>query len=535
MSAVVTDQFRIANATSFVESVLNDANSYYVFLGLPNPTVAGFGRTATSNDWPLAPVDNLSYQTHYRDSMMFGKKINSANIRRVVKKHTWVKNSRYDMYRHDYSATNLAPNSKTTNLYRSNYYVMNSDFEVYICIDNGSSGSPSSSTARGNRSLIEPDFTDIEPVTQSDGYTWKYLFTVAPSDIIKFDSTEYIVLPNDWSTTTDSQIKNIRESGNSDVNNNQIKKVYVKNPGTTGGYLSSVASGPHTLNIFGDGTGGKVSVEVTSTGIIESVKVISGGSGYTYGIVDLGPIQVSDDNSTALGELIPIIPPSKGHGYDIYKELGADKVLVYARFDDSTKDFPIDSSFAQVGIIKNPEKSTSTDIYKANEFSSLESFKVSSSLSETTKNYAGVKITQTVTDGTARGYIASYDTDTKIVKYFQDRSLFFASPTGGSGGGSSHIDTIDVSSRSKVLKFGGTGDITVSATGDIHTRNIDTSLTGVTTSVNNKIINLGVEYSSGVAGPEINKKTGDIIYITNRSTVQRDLRQKEDIKIVLEF
>ena len=43
MSAVVTDQFRIANATSFVESVLNDANSYYVFLGLPNPATVGFG------------------------------------------------------------------------------------------------------------------------------------------------------------------------------------------------------------------------------------------------------------------------------------------------------------------------------------------------------------------------------------------------------------------------------------------------------------------------------------------------------------
>ena len=44
-----------------------------------------------------------------------------------------------------------------------------------------------------------------------------------------------------------------------------------------------------------------------------------------------------------------------------------------------------------------------------------------------------------------------------------------------------------------------------------------------------------MEYTNGVAGPEINKKTGDIIYITNRSAVQRDLRQKEDIKIVLEF
>ena len=36
----------------------------------------------------------------------------------------------------------------------------------------------------------------------------------------------------------------------------------------------------------------------------------------------------------------------------MYTELGTDKVLVYARFDDSTKDFPVDTSFAQVGIVK---------------------------------------------------------------------------------------------------------------------------------------------------------------------------------------
>ena len=528
MSAVVTDQFRIANANSFVESVLNNSNSYYVFLGLPNPTAAGFGRTTASLDWPLAPVDNLNYQTHYRDSMLFGKKISGANIRRVVKKHEWVKNTRYDMYRHDYSVNNLAPNSKTSNLYRSNYYVMNSDFEVYVCIDNGSSGVSEETSSKGNRSLIEPDFTDVEPVTLSDGYTWKYLFTIAASDVIKFDSTEYIVLPNNWDTTTDSQIKTIRESGNSDISKNQIKKVYIKNRGLTGGYISTIASGPVTLEILGDGTGGKVSVSVSSTGKIDSVKVISGGYGYTYGIIDLGPLQASTENSTALGELIPIIPPSKGHGYDIYKELGADKVLVYARFDDSTKDFPSDTSFSQVGIIKNPEKSTTTDIYEANEFSALDSFKVSSSLSQNTENYAGVKITQNVEGGKARGYIASYDSDTKIVKYFQDRSLFFPNSN-------DHRDLINVSEQSKVLKFGGTGDIEISATNDIHTRNIDTSLSGITTTVNQKIINLGVEYESGVAGPEINKKTGDIIYITNRSTVQRDLRQKEDIKIVLEF
>ena len=53
---------------------------------------------------------------------------------------------------------------------------------------------------------------------------WKYLLTVPPSDIIKFDAIEFIPLPNDWSTTTDANIANVRDSGNSDINNNQIKR-----------------------------------------------------------------------------------------------------------------------------------------------------------------------------------------------------------------------------------------------------------------------------------------------------------------------
>ena len=59
MPAVVTDQFRIVNAGNFVDSVLDSSNSYYVFLGLPNPSAAGFGRTTSGNPtWPSDPVDN---------------------------------------------------------------------------------------------------------------------------------------------------------------------------------------------------------------------------------------------------------------------------------------------------------------------------------------------------------------------------------------------------------------------------------------------------------------------------------------------
>jgi len=46
---------------------------------------------------------------------------------------------------------------------------------------------------------------------------------------------------------------------------------------------------------------------------------------------------------------------------------------------------------------------------------------------------------------------------------------------------------------------------------------------------------LGVEFTGGLANSEINKKTGDVIYIDNRKEVERNIRQKEDVKIILEF
>jgi hypothetical protein len=518
MAAIVTDQFRILNASNFIDSVTGGNDSYYVFLGLDNPTQVGFGRTTNWNTDVPNPTDNFEYSSHYRDTSLFGKKITSSNIRRLIRKVTWTSNTSYEMYRHDYSIQNPTPNSNSSRLYDSNYYVINSDFRVYICIDNGSSGT----NLKGGKSQDEPTFTDLEPSaagTSGDGYIWKYLFSVSPSDIIKFDSTEYVVVPNYWATSTDSQIVSVRENGNSGPTNpNQIKKVYIANGGS--GYSSDV------VDILGDGTGGRVSVTVDSSGSIISTQVVSGGYGYTWGIVDLGPLRGSNIPSGSAAKLIPIIPPSKGHGYDIYTELGTDKVLVYARFDDSTKDFPTDTKFAQVGIIKNPTTfSTDTVIFTENQYSSLGAIGLTSSFTGTP--VIGEEITQTVTGGTARGYVASYDRDTRVLKYFQDRSLYF-------GNSLDQTDYNPVSSNSKVLSFSSSGGSisSPSFTG----ASIDTlSFNSNKLTVGTKVIDLGVTFTAGLANPEINKKTGDIIYIDNRPLVTRDIRQKEDIKIILEF
>jgi len=520
MSALVTDQFRILNATNFIESVSNDSDSYYVWVGLTNPNASGFGRnanwdggTGVTNGVVPNPTDNLDYLTQYEDTLLFGKKVTSSNIRRVIKRVDWARGKKYDMYRHDYSITNLSPIAKRARLYDSEYYVINSDYKVYICIQNGSSGI----NTTGNQSLYEPTHTDLEPSVAGlggDGYLWKYLFTVSPSDIVKFDSTEYITLPNNWSTSTDSQIVSVRENGDSTVNDNQIKTVYIDNPGSN--YQTSAE-----VDILGNGTGGRVYVEVNTNGEIINTTVTSGGKGYTYGIVDLGPLQPSG-NIANPAKLIPIIPPSRGHGYDLYKELGADRVMIYSRFDDSSRDFPTNTKFCQIGILKNPTKFISTETFTDAQFSGL--YAINFSTVNDTPPTIGEKITQSNTG--AVGYVASYDSDTKVLKYFRDRSLYYG-PT------FDQTDYVGVSTEgnANVDFTNGGGNVTAPSgfVGQI------SSFSGITTTVNNSIINLGVTFKDGFANPEINKKTGDIIYIDNRPLVSRNIRQKEDIKIILEF
>ena len=528
MAAIVTDQFRILNAGNFVDSVTDTSNSYFVFVGLSNPKASGYGKDSSWDTSTPSPVDNFDYHGFVGDNMSFGKKITSGNVRRLARKVTWARGTKYEMYRHDYSLTNLSPITGSSRLYDANYYVVNSDFKVYICINNGASGI----STTGNASLNEPSFTDLEPTKAgdgADGYTWKYLFTISPSDIIKFDSTEYISLPNDWNTTTDTQITSVRNNGDSNVNENQIKQVYIKDRGQ--GY----STGSWELNILGDGSGGKVVVDVNSSGNITNAVISAGGKGYSFGVVDLGPIRpVGVGTSNA--NLIPIIPPAKGHGNDIYTELGADKVLVYARFDDSTRDFPVDTKFGQIGVVKNPTTiGTASSVFTGPQFSSLGAFKFASVSGESTSVPAiGSKITQTTTKGVAQGYVSSYDRETKVLKYTQDRTLFL-NPTSYDS-----KDHAGISTSGNVLAFetDAPGGITINniLSSDGFTGTIDRNFTGINTNPSGtKLISLGLEFTNGIASPEINKGTGDIIYIDNRPEINRNSRQKEDVKIILEF
>ncbi len=535
MPAIVTDQFRILNASNFVENVTNGSNSYYVFIGLANPLTPSANSNLFGRNWEWntggtpSPVDNFSESYHTGDTILYGKRITADNIRRVIRKVSWSPNTKYDFYRDDVSYDNKTKNTNVSNLYASNYYVINKEFKVYICISNGATGDQEN----GNISADEPNFTDLEPSKaggSGDGYLWKYLFTVSPADIIKFDSTEYITVPNNWGTSIDPSIRSVRENADSTVNSNQIKNVYIENTGTGYGPFEG-----RECDILGDGSGAKARVDA-SNNKITSVVVSAGGKGYTYGIVDLGTTGAS--GVTEAAKLVPIIPPSRGHGFDIYTELGTDKVLIYARFDDSTKDFPTDTKFAQVGILKNPTVADSNNIFTEGQFSALNAIK----LDDTTNGNItgtltiGEKITQLREDGkTAEAYVASYDTDTHVIKYFRDRSLNYTTTQ-------DQTDYPGLANKGQFFDFESVKSDGTSAANKIVGENgfdgpVYSAFTGITTTSKDgtKVVNLGTTFNQGLSKSEINKGSGDLIYLDNRPLIARNPRQKEDVKIILEF
>ena len=126
-----------------------------------------------------------------------------------------------------------------------------------------------------------------------------------------------------------------------------------------------------------------------------------------------------------------------------------------------------------------------------------------------------------------RGYVASYDIDTQVIKYFQDRTLSFNQSL------YDQTDSNDVANQTPVLEFTSTANAITSTAFSV---NVDTTFSGISTvTPAGRTVDLGVQFTNGIADAEINKRSGDLIYLDNRPSITRNERQKEDIKIVLEF
>jgi len=518
MAAIITDQIRILNAKNFVTGVQSSTNSYYTFIGLPNAT----NYQSTWNSNPPAPKDNLDESDDYWDTMIAMKKINSSDISQVVRKNTWTSGITYDMWRNDIDRDNPSQPSGSFDIYDANYYVINKDFRVYICLFNNANPE---NNFTGGPSLDEPLFTDLEPReagSSGDGYIWKYLYTISPSQAIKFDSTNYIPVPTDWETNA----ANAAVRQNSSISG-QLKIVTIRNRGVA---LSPANTTYTRVPILGDGEGGECTIVINNDSKVESVTISNGGSGYTFGTVDLVAGGVPVGTTTPVFNVI--IPPPGGHGADIYRELGATNVLSYARFENDTEnpDFITGNEFARVGLIENPEANNSNSILTLDKAAATYAIRLTGAGYSSAVFNADSYITQTVGLGsTAVGRVVSYDSVTGVLKYWQDRTN-----SGFSSDGSLNPSPI-YGFRMNRFTSNPSGGGSLTITGGSVNLGIDTGFQGVSTVLNNRTYYLGQSFVNGLAQPESKKYSGDIIYVDNRPSVLRSSSQKEDVKIILQF
>ena len=172
---------------------------------------------------------------------------------------------------------------------------MNSDFKVYTCIENGSSGINTTENASlmNQHSPTWNHLRQVLVVMDMFGNIFLQFLQAILSSLIQLS----IFLPSDWSHQLDAQIVAVRDNGDSSVNENQIKTIYIENQGL--GY----SQGSHECNILGDGTGAKLIVEVDSNGRITDTVVSAGGKDYSYGIVDLGSINANSTTKANLFQL----------------------------------------------------------------------------------------------------------------------------------------------------------------------------------------------------------------------------------------
>jgi hypothetical protein len=491
----------------------NPTDYYYIFLGKT---------TSWTNDTvPSTPIDTRDDETQTRRDIMAVKRVQPNDAVLMINRVDWTTDVVYNAYDSDDVLQNLS----------HDFYVMNSNYRIYKCVF-----SPETP------STIQPTASSVGPQTLADGYAWQFLYEVPVGDRAKFLTSEYI------------PVRFIATSSTFD-HNGVVSSLSIQSAGT--GYTSAptvtilgdgvgatatatvVAGGVNSLTVTnggegysfalvsfsnGGGTGATATASLSSSdvpnpinidvaanasvknGSIEFVNVVSGGTGYSSSttiavegdgsglevipIISSGAITgVSVTNpgigytfatltpTVGVGAILqPVIPPQGGHGSDIPKELLSHVVGITTYIDDVAEDFFLDNNFRQFGLIKNIKKYGTTSIFSDNTGNGA--------YVVTVPNGAPYAVDNIITTAAGGQFIVTYKDDTTL----------YLLPI---------IDDKTITAGSIVLN--------------------ETTPAG-------SLLTL-----SSVIAPEIDRNTGDIVYVQNVSPISRQKEQVEKIKLYFSF
>jgi len=488
MAAIITNKFRINNAEQFSESFSETASeTYYLFIGrahswASDADVQGNTIDEGTDASPPTPNDDITSEFYAYDDMIGAKIITSSDVSFCIPRRDWTTGTTYDMYEHNISSGNAA-NSGATNLFDSTYFVMNSAYAVYKVIENDGA----------TASTIEPTSTSNSIFETSDGYRWKYMYSLTSAETLNFMSTDFIHVSTD-STVSAAAVDGALDTALIVAGGSN----YTVSGGGTSGTISAIP-------IRGDGSSGVASVTVAS-GAITAVSITTAGTGYTFAYIRNADI-IAATNAGGGGSganINVIIPPKGGHGKNAVEELGGFYVMLNKSLTglEGTSDITVSNDFRRIGLLRNPTNFGTTTVASATTRRQLYAA-IFSSVSGTFT--ADEEINQASTG--AVGKVVEYDSTNKILYYYQTRFPDVGTDTNGNQ-----------------TAFSGANAITGQS-----------SSASATPNTSNSTTTNGAVFSSGYSNPEFAFDSGDVLYVEERSPITRASDQTENIKLIIEF
>jgi hypothetical protein len=357
------------------------------------------------------------------------------------------------------------------------YYVLTEDNQVYVCLRQGKTAAGVAVT-----STIKPTGTKNIPFRTSDGYVWKFMYALSGATSSKFLSANYMPVQriNDSSgspslSVIDQQQAAVQEAASI----GQVLGVAVVNGGT--GYTSAP-----TITISGDGTGAAATAYV-SNGSIVKIELDSNqdscmtmGYGYNY----VGLTFTGGGGSGAVARTI--ISQDSGIGSNAIRDLRSSSLMFNTKpAGVENNDWLVnDQDYRQIGLIKNP-------------------------LDYTDSAYSSAS-------GKALRYLL-LTSPTDAGTFTRDVTI-----TGGTSGAKAVIDDID-SDKLYAHQNEETGFVRFLEGEQITGGAATGTLTAAGADVD----------SDAFYNDDINRFTGDLLYLENRAAIARTADQTEDIKIII--
>lgn len=177
---LVPSEFKTHLINQIIESVTEGANTaYYAFVG-DHETVA------SSIEEVNAPIESFKKtNSEVFRNMIFGKRITASDMSFVINRHDWTAGTVYTMY-----------DDEVQDIQEKNFYVVvNEDSfkHVYKCLFNNN-GAPSVDKPLFKHAKYDADLyvAGDDYYETSDGYQWKYMYSITSTVFNKFATEKYI-------------------------------------------------------------------------------------------------------------------------------------------------------------------------------------------------------------------------------------------------------------------------------------------------------------------------------------------------------